>query len=393
MDRPIPSLILKGNISENWKKFLQRSEIFATASELDKKEEKTQCAQLLHLLGEEAIQIYNTFTFKDEEVNKINILKQKFSQHFSPKKNITYERYKFFTHRQGHQKIEQFITELKNIASQCEFEKLKDELIKTMIIIGIKDETLRERLLDKEDTELDKVVECCIHSENSRSKLKFMQSREVTVEEMMPEVDSIQRNHRRSQFRDHHRSPRARSATPSNHCKFIKKCSRCGNNHYINKCPAFGKTCSICKKLNHFASTCRSKNKRHVNEITDNDSNKLLNINYIYEYGETIKQGHCLVNVIIDKKVSKAVKFKIDTGASANIISVEQLTNCKFDLNLLSKCHENLITYTGSSIPILGKCCLNLDFYGKSLNKVEFYVMEIFVGFQNKFGFGTNKAA
>lgn len=65
-------------------------------------------------MGEKAIAIFNTFVFADDEIDQIASLKTKFQNHFTPKKNVTYERYKFFTSRQENgQKIEQFVTELK----------------------------------------------------------------------------------------------------------------------------------------------------------------------------------------------------------------------------------------------------------------------------------------
>ena len=37
-----------------------------------------------------------------------------------------------------------------------------------------------------------------------------------------------------------------------------KKCGRCGYDYpHTGKCPADGKTCTVCKKANHFASVCR----------------------------------------------------------------------------------------------------------------------------------------
>ena len=36
-----------------------------------------------------------------------------------------------------------------------------------------------------------------------------------------------------------------------------KNCQRCGSSHERGKCPAYGKECHICKKMNHFASKCR----------------------------------------------------------------------------------------------------------------------------------------
>ncbi|KAK9701900.1 hypothetical protein QE152_g30315 [Popillia japonica] len=166
----IQPLDTKGNTVLNWKNCLQRFEIFSTATDLDSKTEKIQCAQLLHCLREDAIQIYNTFNFGVDEKEKILILKGKFTRYFMPKKNLTYERYKFFTTRQENVPIEKFVTELKNQVKQCEFgnEKLEEELIKTMVIIGIKDDATREKLLEKEDTSLEKVIECCVITESSK---------------------------------------------------------------------------------------------------------------------------------------------------------------------------------------------------------------------------------
>ena len=44
------------------------------------------------MIGEDALNIYDTFTFQDNEINNIQILTDKFDQHFLPQKNITYQR-------------------------------------------------------------------------------------------------------------------------------------------------------------------------------------------------------------------------------------------------------------------------------------------------------------
>ncbi|KAF2893713.1 hypothetical protein ILUMI_12461 [Ignelater luminosus] len=167
---------LTGNQAENWKRWKQRFEIYAKATELHKKDEEIRCAQLLFYLGEDVIPIYNTFVFKDGEKDKIEILKTKFENYFLPKKNITYERYKFFSSRQGEEVIDTFITDLKNKASQCEFDTLKDDLIKTMLITGMSDEAVREELLQRENITLEKTIECCILTKSSRQQLQEMQT-------------------------------------------------------------------------------------------------------------------------------------------------------------------------------------------------------------------------
>ena len=50
----------------------------------------------------------------------------------------------------------------------------------------------------------------------------------------------------------------------------IKNCKFSGKNNEIKKCPAYEKMCSKCKKLNHFASVCKSGKK--VNSIEEENS-------------------------------------------------------------------------------------------------------------------------
>lgn len=49
--------------------------------------------------------------------------------------------------------------------------------------------------------------------------------------------------------------------TPSD----IVNCKYCSFTHPRKMCPAFGKTCNLCSKKNHFATVCKSKNVALVN--------------------------------------------------------------------------------------------------------------------------------
>lgn len=61
--QPPGPLNLQGNLAENWRKWKQRFQLFSSASGLSEKDEKVQSATLLHVAGEEALEIYNTFTW------------------------------------------------------------------------------------------------------------------------------------------------------------------------------------------------------------------------------------------------------------------------------------------------------------------------------------------
>jgi hypothetical protein len=52
-------------------------------------------------------------------------------------------------------------------------------------------------------------------------------------------------------------------------------CRNCGGEFpHASKCPALGKTCNICRKINHFAKVCRSKRGR---QNTNNNARRVHN--------------------------------------------------------------------------------------------------------------------
>lgn len=118
--RGISPMRMTGNIAENWQMWRCRFENYLKASEVSKKPQETQCAQLLHYIGKEGFKIYKTFALSESEKDKLLILLEKFEAHFLPKENLSYERYIFFTLRQkSGQSLEQFVVELTEQAQKC----------------------------------------------------------------------------------------------------------------------------------------------------------------------------------------------------------------------------------------------------------------------------------
>jgi hypothetical protein len=361
-------LQINGNTTDNWKRWIQKFEIYATATELTTKPENIQCAQLLYRLGEDCIEIYNSFEFKDGEKDNYNILKKKFEDYFVPKKNLTYCRYKFFSSRQGSESIEQFVTDLRNKARECELGDLQDELIKTMLITGIRDESVREKLIEKDGTSLtlDKAVECCILTENSRKQLHEMKNGE-TPNRLNLEMVNL-----------HQTTKTSTSSQGQPPGKMIKNCARCGQNHKINNCAAYGKICNICKKKNHFANMCKQKNKSNFNkkkvqEIDCMHISQDEGSQFQYLSIESIERTNAVTNLVDIVINGKFVKCKIDSGADANLISVTTLKELNYDLNKIKMTNDVLVSYTKEKIPIKGKCNLIVQF-NKNKFEVEFYV-------------------
>ena len=53
----------------------------------------------------------------------------------------------------------------------------------------------------------------------------------------------------------------------------VNNCYFCGRTHYRGKCPAYGKKCNYCMRLNHFEAVCQQKLKsdRPIRQIMQAD--------------------------------------------------------------------------------------------------------------------------
>lgn len=154
--QPPPQLSLEGNLSENWKRFKQLFEIYLVASSTVEKTDRVQAMTFLRIVGPDAVEIYNTFDWQEEEEkeNLRNIM-EKFEGYCNPKKNVTYERHVFNTRNQGQsESIDAYVTDLRKKAKSCEFAQLHDSLIHDRVVCGVRNEQVRLRLLKEADLTL-----------------------------------------------------------------------------------------------------------------------------------------------------------------------------------------------------------------------------------------------
>jgi len=182
--KPPEALSLQGNPSENWRRWVQRFDLYLTASGKIKEDEKVQCAILLHVIGEEALESCNTFKFATgEDPNKIAHLKKKFEEYVNPRKNTVFERYRFWgCKQQESETIDQFITELKTRAKSCEFGDQHDLMIRDRIVFGVRDTRLKERLLrESSDLTLENAASVCRAGEASSSQIKELEDSDKSV--------------------------------------------------------------------------------------------------------------------------------------------------------------------------------------------------------------------
>ena len=104
---------------------------------------------------------------------KVDLIIEKFDHFCRPRKNITMLRHKFFIYGESEgQRFLAFVTELRQLSEECEFGELKDSLIRDLIICGVNDSRLRERMLQEPELDLQRAIKLGQAAEETKQHVK-----------------------------------------------------------------------------------------------------------------------------------------------------------------------------------------------------------------------------
>ena len=284
---PLQSFSFEGNFSQGWKLWLKHFDFYFTATEKDGKYGKVKTLVLLTCIGQKGRQIYEAFNSgsPDDEMGLASVL-QKFSKYCNPRKNITILRHKFFKYRQHEgQNFHGFVTELKKHGSECEFETLRDYLIRDMIVCGANDNSLRERLLRESELILPKAMSAGHAAEEARKH-----AREILESNETIDLHKISKQ------------SKSRSLNPAQATEIIQKCKFWENSHHRGKCLAYGKVCHNCNRKNHFKKCCPCNRKiLHEIEKTETESPSADEYEFFLDTINLQKNPKNLVNISLIK--------------------------------------------------------------------------------------------
>ena len=385
-------LSLQGNLAQNWKTFSQNFSNYLLATDKEDAEDKKKIALLLNIVGQDGVDLSNTFKLSEADKVKFDKVIEAFVNYTTPKKNTTYERYIFFGRNQKTEETyNQYVTELRKLAKSCDFGTLEDSLIKDKLISGILSDKVRESLLRVEDLDLATAIKNCKIAERSKTQAALMNGHSSTTEDKLT-VDEIRKFRKNLSFKPKRSQQKRRqnavhaNASQSSKAKDEIKCKYCGNQHVqdMQSCPAFGKKCAKCKKYNHFASVCNAKTVQHLVEqnefVEDSDtSTDESDIAFLDE----IKSVPAVINSLQTKrkewrslvKVENVdIDFKLDIGADVNVIpwNVFKKIKTETSLNPPSKYIE---AFGGSIIKPMGQVKLNCATNNKTC-VLEFLVVK-----------------
>uniref|UniRef100_A0A8D8T2G4 Peptidase A2 domain-containing protein n=1 Tax=Cacopsylla melanoneura TaxID=428564 RepID=A0A8D8T2G4_9HEMI len=345
-------------VYENWKSFLFQFRNFLLAFNHTEAKDDKKVALLLHMLGPEVIHIFQSFN-QDSTKIKYDDLIQKFEGFFSPKKKMSLERNMFFSRKQKTgESIESYVTDLKVLSNTCEFKELKDSLIKDVFIVGLLEENyhIRERLLQEDDVKtLEDIVDIARTIELSRPKDKDNPiSQDIMKIGNKPNSSGSFYARKFSQGR--------KSA-----------CGKCGLQFHTNKkCPAAKAKCHGCSKIGHYSKMCRFKH--NVSTVQENceseQSNYLGNSTYFIGSVNNIEsesKGKWSVLACLNNKKEVPIRMFIDTGAEANVLSLNDFKMLKLPKSSIKETMSKLTNYGGSEIPIIGQCVLDCKINNRSM--------------------------
>ena len=168
-----------GSLASNWRTWVAAWKNYTLATKLDKEEEARQVATLLAVIGKEANKVFRTFTFSSpDDAKKIEPVLRKFEEYCIPRENTIYERFLFFTRDQRESEtIDQYLTELRQIAANCDFESITpDQLLRDRLVTGTRNAKVRANLLKEKKLTLERAVDVAHAAESTAAQVKVVSS-------------------------------------------------------------------------------------------------------------------------------------------------------------------------------------------------------------------------
>jgi len=336
-----------GEVTTNWAVFKEAWEDYSEAAELSEKSEAIQAATLRTMMGQDCKNILKRLV-EGDDLKKTSKIMEALNAHFVPKRNVVYERYIFnMAIQQTSETSDQFVIRLKKLAETCEYGAMVDDLVRDRLIIGCRDVEARARLFREKKVDLQKATEMLKVSEITQTQLQKMGS------DSQAEVVNAVGAKKKWSSSNSSKQPNS-NYTNKQYNPTDRQCKYCGRKHSRQKeaCPAWGKTCNICGKENHFATVCQSERKstsskhsKTVNQLcTDTNDMGFDSDESVYTItSHHQKQFFTNVRVTSPEGTQQDVRFQLDTGASCSTMMMSDYN--KLSQQLLPPSHTRLKLY------------------------------------------------
>ena len=347
---PPAPLKLGADIAADWNRFKNEWDNYDIVMDLTEAAEKKRAATFLACVGTAAFSVFRTFKFDDEQdKSKVDKIKEAFEKFCIGEANEIYERFLFNQRvQQPGENFDDIFADLRKLAATCAFSTLEDSLIRDKIVIGIRDDATRRRILQTKKLSLSDAVEACKASEITSRRLRVMAGGE--------EVDALNKT---SSIRERLPSPKRFDRKPRQDSSSGSRCRYCRSsscNGSRESCRAYGQRCRACNLFNHFAKSSMCKvamattppsdnwKRREVCGIETDESEELLAL-----HGCDNKRAYCNLNV-----AGRSVLFLLDCGATVNLLPLEDAAGINPKLNSWRPAEKRLRMFDNTELKTLG---------------------------------------
>lgn len=372
---PAPFLALPGEPPIPWTRWLQSFETFLLAVGLTDVPAARKKALLLHCLGAEGQRVLGaleTGTVSDYK-KAVELL----TAHFAAPQSALLRRFLF---RQRHQlsgeTAQQYVANLRALASTCKFGPLQDEMIRDQLIEHTNNTKVRETLLlEPDDLTLSRAMTIALQVESAAAYTSALTNPQAIAAASAPSsmpTPSLQPS--QGDTVDTADSPavqllkRQTRSRPRPHPGTPRPCNNCGSPSHQSRaqnCPARGQICRNCGKRNHFAAVCRSApaepgqaTASHVPTV----------IHHVNSGPTSFKTCSVRLNEV-------CIPLLLDTGASVSLLNMHTYSSF-FSALPLSAPSTSLSGYGDAKIDIVGSITLTVGYGNKVVSSFPFHVSQ-----------------
>lgn len=238
-----------GDLASNWHSWKEDFIIFMKVTGYIDKPNEIRANLLKNRIGKIGIEAIQSISFDNiQDKDDMDILIEKLENYFNPPKNEVVERYQFFTRtKKQNESIEQYIIILKEKAKSCNFKDITDSIIRDKIVLDTNDKILRKKFFEVDNLDLPKLV--AIYNDYNINTEKMKQITKANTQ------NTTTKKIKQITERNKGESAKFTQKLPDNNEK--KNCWRCGHQHPLGKCPAWGSKCTKCDDVNHFTQCCK----------------------------------------------------------------------------------------------------------------------------------------
>ncbi|KAG1656356.1 hypothetical protein GQR58_024007 [Nymphon striatum] len=341
-------------------------------------------ALLLHCLGQGGQDVFANLTVVSTDGEKniksvYDVAVLTLMSHFAERSNVVAERHKFRMRvQQVDERVDAFVNSLQELALRCEFAcpdcnspSIKNVMVRDQVVEGVSDKKIQERLIIEGDLPLDKCLQLARQIEDAkRDALKLRNSGASDYYDGSVNAVKFRQSLRPRQQKSIEGKP---------------LCFRCGSTDHLassERCPAFGKRCNACQRMNHFSRCCRTRGQtsRAVNQVEYAEGDNSLDMEVLAISGITHKKGvYCKVFVN-----GHILEMCVDTAADRCILNYNTFKMFFMHKFKLHHCHSHKIkSYSNQIIPVLGIFTAQVR-YKHISTIIDFMVVEVGISLLGK---------